>query len=128
MSQEILLTAIIGPMILVFGLSFALYSKAWKKIVKNWEKNHSAILSMMIFNLIFGLTIINLHNVWKWSPYLIVTIIGWGAFLKAIMYFLLPEDQMKKLIKIFNKQFIYQIAGPIWIVLGGWLSYIAYLK
>ena len=100
MSDQMLLAAVIGPMFLVFGLSFLFYSDVWQKIASEWERSHFSMLAMMSFSLIFGLFVINLHNVWEWSPYVLVTITGWGAFLKAVTYFLVPGDQIKKMIKL----------------------------
>ena len=127
MSDQMFLSAVIGPMLLVLGLSVLFYSKVWYKIASEWEKNHYGILGMMIFNLIFGLTIINMHNVWEWSPYVVITLVGWGAFLKAVIYFLIPGDHFKAMIKMINCKCYYQAAGGIFAALGAWLSYLVYL-
>jgi len=92
MSDQMFLAAIIGPLLLVLGLSVLLYSDTWQKLVSEWEKNHFPIMTMMIFNLVFGLAVINMHNIWEWSPYVIITVVGWSAFLKGTFYFLLPGD------------------------------------
>lgn len=127
MSDQMLLAAVIGPMLLVFGLSFLFYADVWQKIADEWEKNHFSMMAMMSFSLIFGLFIINLHNVWEWSPYVLITITGWAAFLKAVTYFLIPGDQIKRLIKLLNCKCYYQTGGVISALLGAWLSYLVYL-
>lgn len=127
MSDQLFLAAVIGPMLLVLGLSVLFYSDVWQKIVSEWEKDHFSLLPMMAFNLIFGLVIINMHNVWEWSPYVIITVVGWGAFLKAVLYFLLPGDNFKAMIKMVNCKCYYQTSGGIMAVLGAWLSYLVYL-
>lgn len=127
MSNQILLGAIIGPFYVVLGLSILLYSKTWIKLATDWAKNHLSLIGMMMFTLIFGLTVINLYNVWEWNIYLLVTISGWAAFLKGIAYFLLPGDSLRSIIKTFNKEGFYQGAGFVSIALGAWLSYTVYL-
>ncbi len=127
MSNQVLLASIIGPTLLVLGLSFLLYPKVWEKLAGEWEKNHFPIMGMMIFNLIFGLTIINLHPVWEWSPYVVITLAGWGAFLKGAIYFLLPGDHFKAMVKAVNCKCYYQTTGVIVGALGAWLSYLVYL-
>lgn len=127
MSNQILLGAIVGPMYLVFGLSLLLYSGVWQKIADDWGKNHLSMLTMMAFNMIFGLAIINMHNVWEWSPYVIITITGWGAFLKSTVYFLLPGDSLKKAIKMLSCKCYFQVSGAIIGLLGVWLSYLIYI-
>ena len=128
MSDQMFLGAVIGPMMLVLGLSLLLYSGVWKKIVDEWGKNHISMLTLMAFNLIFGLVVINMHNVWEWSPYVIITLTGWGAFLKAVTYFLIPGDQLKKMINLMNCKCYFQVAGAITALLGAWLSYLVYLS
>ncbi|MBU0706025.1 hypothetical protein KJ807_02280 [Patescibacteria group bacterium] len=127
MSDQMLLGAIIGPMYLVLGLSLLLYSGVWQKIAGEWGKNHLSMLTLMCFNLIFGLVVINLHNVWEWSPYVIITVTGWGAFLKAVVYFLVPGDSLKAMLKMLNCKCYFQVSGAIIGLLGAWLSYIVYL-
>lgn len=65
MSDQMLLGAIVGPMYLVLGLSLLLYSGVWQKIADDWGKDHLSMLTMMFFNLVFGLVVINMHNVWE---------------------------------------------------------------
>lgn len=127
MSDQMLLGAIIGPIYLVFGLSILFYSAVWKKIMDEWGKNHLPMLTLMVFNLVFGLFIINMHNVWEWSPYVIITITGWGAFLKAVVFFLVPGDHLKKMITMVSCKCYFQTAGVIVSLLGAWLSYLVYL-
>lgn len=128
MSDQMLLGAVVGPMYLVLGLSLLLYSGVWKKIAEEWGKNHLSMLTLMAFNMIFGLVIINLHNVWEWTPYVIITITGWGAFLKAVVYFLVPGEILKSMIKMVSScKCYFQISGAVVALLGAWLSYLVYL-
>lgn len=127
MSDQMFLAAIIGPMLLVLGLSILFYSSVWMKIADNFSKDHLAMLPMMIFNLIFGLAVINMHNVWEWSPYVAITITGWGAFLKSVIYFLVPGDNLKNMIKALNCKCYYQTAGAVFAAFGAWLAYLVYL-
>lgn len=126
MSDQLFLAAIIGPMFLVLGLSVLLYTKVWQKVLNEWEKNHFSMIAIMIFNLIFGLTVVNMHNVWEWSPYVIITITGWGAFAKSVVYFLVPGDHLKKMVKALNYKAYLQTSGGLLAIMGAWLSYIVY--
>jgi len=127
MSDQMFLAAIVGPIFLVFGLSLLLYSGVWKKIAEEWGKDHLSMMTLMAFNLVFGLVIINMHNVWEWSPYVLITLTGWAAFLKAVVYFLVPGDSLKKMIKLMNCKCYFQVSGAITALLGAWLSYLVYL-
>ena len=81
---------------------------------------------MMLLSGILGLIIINMYNVWEWNIWLIVTICGWSAFLKSVVYFLLPGSTWRALLKM-GKNMIY-LGGLVASVVGAILSYYVYLK
>ncbi len=127
MENTLFLGAIVGPYLLVAGLSMLLYAKVWVRLMKDMEKNHTAIVIGMMFALILGLVLIQMHNVWEWSIWVVITIFGWAAFLKAVFYFLAPGDWIKGAIKTFaNTNYMY-IAGLIFAVIGAWMSYLIYI-
>lgn len=127
MSDQMFLAAVIGPMLLVLGLSILFYADVWQKIANEFVKDHFSMLGMMVFNLVFGLVVINMHNVWEWSPYVIITLVGWGAFLKSVFYFLVPGDHLKTMMKAVNCKCYFQTTGAVFGALGAWLSYLVYL-
>jgi hypothetical protein len=127
MENTLLLGAIVGPYFLVVGLSMLLYAKVWVKLMKDMEKNHTAVVIGMMFALILGLVFIKMHNVWEWSIWVVITIFGWAAFLKAVFYFLAPGAWIKGLIKTFSNTSYMYIAGLIFAIFGAWMSYLVYI-
>jgi uncharacterized protein YjeT (DUF2065 family) len=127
MSDQIFLGAIIGPMFLVMGLSILMYPSTWVKLVKEWTSNHFHMFSLMLFSIVFGLVIINSYNIWEWSPWVIITLSGWIALIKGIVYFLLPGNSFKNMLTTFNRKELYLVDGVILTGLGGWLSYLVYM-
>ena len=127
MDNTSFLASIIGPMYLILGLSILLYAKQWKKLVGDFQKNHFTLLSMMMFNLIFGLIIIQIHNIWEWSPWVIITLTGWIAFLKGVFYFLAPGNWIKSCMKLSQNMTYLYVAGLIVTFFGAWISYLIYL-
>ena len=121
------LGSIIGPFYLVMGLSILLYTKEWLKLVKEWEKNHFSMVIGMIFSLIFGLIIIQMYNVWDLSIWVLITLTGWISVLKALIYFLIPGNYIKTIIKTTNKTSWYYPSGVIMVILGAWMSYLVYI-
>ena len=128
MEKTQLLAAIIGPFYVVFGLSFLLYVKQWKKLMSDYADNHFLLFINMTVALVVGLILVNIYNVWEWSIYVVITITGWGAILKGAFYFLAPASWTKTTLKstwVRSNGFLY--AGSlIMLVFGGWLSYAAY--
>jgi hypothetical protein len=127
MENTFLLGAIVGPYLLVMGLSILLYVKVWVKIMKEVEKNHTAIVIGMAFALLLGLVFIQMHNIWEMSIWVVITIFGWIAFLKGAFYFLAPGDWIKGAIKIFAKPGWLYAFGLISGVLGAYMSYLVYI-
>ncbi|MDA1060863.1 MAG: hypothetical protein O3B47_03660 [bacterium] len=120
------IAAVLGPMTLIMGLSILIYAPQWRKLEERWEKDHFELFSMMLFSGAIGLIIINMYNVWEWNVWLIVTIAGWSALLKSVVYFLLPGSTWKSLMK-FSKSMIY-FGGLVTAVLGAVLTYYVYIK
>ena len=125
--DNVCLGAIVGPTMLILGLSLALYPKIWVKIMKELGQNHTALFYGMAVALVVGLALIQVHNIWEWSINVVITIIGWAAFLKGLFYFLAPGDWIKSSIKIFAKPGYILVAGLVYACLGAWMSYLIYL-
>jgi len=130
MENAILLSAIIGPVFLVYGLSMLLYANQWKKIMTEWQKNHFLWLPFGVMSLIFGLIIVNIYNVWAWNLYLVITVTGLCLLIKSIFYFLAPEKWIKNLMgcKYWSSLACMYFCGTVMTILGILLSYDFYLK
>ena len=127
MDNTFFLGAIVGPFLLVMGLSMLLYAKVWVKLMKDMEKSHTTMVLGMALALLVGLVIIQMHNIWEMSIWVVITIFGWAAFLKGVFYFLAPGDWIKGAIKTFATVNWMYIAGLIYGILGAWMSYIVYI-
>ncbi len=126
MNDQYLLAAIIGPLLLVMGLSLTIYSKVWDDMMKKWAKDYVTLFPLMALSLIFGLIVITKHNDWRLDPYLMITLFGWGAFLKGVFYFLTPVKTFKGLATWANKPVFRTLGGLVAILTGAWLSYLVY--
>lgn len=125
--DNVFLGAIVGPTMLILGLSLALYPKIWVKIMKELGQSHTGLFYGMIIALVIGLSLIQVHNIWEWSVNVIITVIGWGAFLKGLFYFLAPGTWIKSSIKTFAKPRAILVVGLVYAGLGAWMSYLVYL-
>lgn len=128
MSQSVFLASILGPFLLILGLSFLIYLDAWNKVIQRYLKDHLKLLPTMVMELVFGLYIVATHNVWEWSPYAIITVMGWLMVAEPVIYFLVPGDRYKSIVKSIDCKCYYQTFGAVYLVLGGWLSYLVYFN
>lgn len=118
---------LLGPIFLVMGLSFLMYPKVWKKVVSHFADDHLRMLPLMCTHMVFGLVIVSLHNVWEWNVWLLVTLVGWGMFLKSALYFLLPSKTITNVLEWKAKHMCMYTAGTVVLVMGAALSYFSYL-
>jgi uncharacterized protein YjeT (DUF2065 family) len=128
MENSLFLGSIIGPYLLIIGLSFLLYSTEWVKLMKELEKNHTSSVIGMAIALIIGLTIIRAHALWDKSIWVVITLFGWVAFLKGLFYFLAPGEWIKGTIHTFASKKLIMTSGALLSILGAWLSYMVYLS
>jgi len=128
MNNSLFLGSIIGPYLLIIGLSFLLYAKEWVKLMKELEKNHTSSVIGMAIALIIGLTIIRAHALWEKNIWVAITIFGWLAFLKSLFYFLAPGEWIKGSIRTFASKKWFMGSGIVLAVVGAWMSYMVYLS
>jgi hypothetical protein len=123
MIDSVQLGTVIGPFSLIIGLSVLLYPKVWMKVFDHFSKDHLSFLGLMFLSLLLGLFLVRVHNVWEMNVYVIITLIGWGALLKGAIYFLLPGDMIKSMMKMFKSEGLYVFGGLVWTVAGAALTY-----
>jgi len=122
-----MLAKIFGPLYLVAGLSFLLYAKPWTEVMKKWRKDHLALIPFAFMGLLFGLVVVNIHNVWEWTPNLLITLIGWIMILKGAFFLLMPGKCTKQKLEMMegNVALMY-VSGVFAAALGLVLCYYAF--
>lgn len=80
-----------GIIYLVIGLSVIFQGKRlWIPMIDTMEKSGTAIL-FGSYSLLIGIPYILYHNIWDSGFSILVTIFGWGAFIKGIVYLIYPK-------------------------------------
>ncbi len=126
MDLSMFLAQIFGLFYVLIGIAFIARPKHYYKVFRKLLKNSSMkfVLSMMAFAV--GFSMIAYHNIWEWHWRVIITIIGWAALLKAILYMLFP-GRMKDLgyyvVRSRNSMLSY---GAICVLLGLILCYLGF--
>ena len=108
----------------VIGLSHAFQPHAWVDFfVVLRERGHAGVFAAAFLALWFGSIVVAFHNVWTGIP-IVLTLIGWGQVLKALIYFVFPSFGLRQLQRPSHDrayQFVY--GGVFFLVLAGLLSY-----
>ena len=80
-----------GIIYLVIGLSVLFQGKRlWIPMIDSMEKSGTAVL-FGSYSLLIGIPYILYHNIWDSGFSILVTIFGWAAFIKGIVFLIYPR-------------------------------------
>ncbi len=95
METSLFIARIFGLCYLILGAGFMLNRKAFGQVMDDFCKNAALLFLGGLFALVIGVVIILTHNVWVASWTVIITIIGWLAFIKGIWMIVFPNTVPK---------------------------------
>jgi len=121
MASSLILGKIIGLYLVICGVSMLARKQGWMAMVKDMRKNPSFGRLMALFELLLGILIVMLHNVWVQGWEVAITLIGWVMLIEGAAYLLLPHKSIEKKIKAFNKPGWYVVTGIVILVVGLYL-------
>src|SRR5262245_29831864 len=122
------LARLLGPILLVLGISLALNRKAYTEMAKEFVASRSLVYLAGTAALTAGLALVLNHNVWVADWRLIITLMGWLATLAGISRLLLPDTVQRVGRGVFASERPIATTGLVWIVLGAILTYAGYLR
>ena len=91
METSILVAQIVGLAYILFGLGMLLNGDYYRKAFDALMKDKGVMIFGGIMSFVLGFVLITYHNIWVKDWTVLVTIIGWLAFLKGVMIFLMPK-------------------------------------
>jgi hypothetical protein len=115
-------------MYFALGLSHIAQPNAWAELFLLLKSQGKAgAFADGFMNLLLGAIIVSFHNVWQGLP-MVVTIIGWGQFLKGLRILVLPQihlNQIERRVSL-ERAWIFRPAGAMLIALSILFGYIAF--
>lgn len=108
----------------VIGLSHVVQPRAWVSFFL-WlrEKGEAGAFVTAFLSLGMGSVIVAFHNVWSGIP-LILTLLGWGQMLKALVYFAWPAYGLRKMDLVSAERArLFVPPGVLLLVVAGLLLY-----
>ena len=126
MENAVKVASVMGPVMVVMGLSILLYPKTWKKVTEGWLKNHYQMIPMAIITLVMGIIAVKMYNVWTKDIWVLVTIGGWAMIVKSVFYFLAPGVVIKWAMTFGKHTWLLVLDSLILLAWGGVLSYYTY--
>lgn len=102
MQTSIFIARIFGLCYLVIGIGFLFNRKASQLVMDDFCRNAALVFYGGMLALIAGIAIILVHNVWVCSWTVIITLIGWLAFIKGIWLIVFPNS-VAQFMRVYEK-------------------------
>src|SRR5262245_42971060 len=120
------LARLLGPILVVLGISLALNCKAYTEMSREFVASRSLVYLAGTAALTAGLAVVLNHNVWAADWRVIITLLGWIATLAGISRLLLPDWVQRVGRGAFTTERPIAVTGVVWIALGGLLCFFGY--
>lgn len=95
MATAVLVAKIAALGYLSMGVAFLFGKVNYEKIIDSIEKSPGLSMTLGIFSIIIGMLILEQHNIWVKDWNVLVTIIGWGATIKGVLFLACPQIMFK---------------------------------
>lgn len=114
----------------LLGLSLVIRSNVWSSFVFDLRSQRYGFLAIALVALPFALLIVNTHQIWAWTPTVLVTLAGWCMLIKHTIYLLFPHWWPSALRPSTEAglEKLYKISGYFMIIIGAILIYYTYIK
>ncbi|MFO1258064.1 MAG: hypothetical protein U1E78_06620 [Gammaproteobacteria bacterium] len=89
--MDIIVDKIVGITYLIIGLSMIFQTRPWVTFVETLQEQGIIAHFIALFTLPMSLAVILLHPEWSLTPNVIVTLLGWTAFIKSCFFLLSPK-------------------------------------
>lgn len=123
MESAMMLARVFGPFLGILGLWMLLYGDNVVKIMASMKGSPCALYTSAVFNLLIGLFIINMYNVWVWDVFFFVTLLGWVMFLRGVFALFMPQVVVKAVMTKGNWMKTMGIIPFVWGLILTWTGY-----
>ena len=127
MLTSIFIAKLMGPILLVVGISILLDEKSIRATAKEVLGSHALIYIFGLFDLLLGLVLVLVHNVWVADWRVIITVIGWLSIVRGLVRILFAPYIRKNAPKLLKKQGLLMGVAIVMLILGAVLSYYGYV-
>jgi len=124
--MSLFLGKIVGIYMLVVGISLLARQKMWSEVLHEFTKSRFLMAAVGFGELLLGLIVITLHNVWVQDWEVIITIVGWVMAIEGTAYMFLPTRMLRDKIRQFDRRSWYVVTGVLSVLIGVYLVYVSF--
>lgn len=92
MAISISLAWYIGVLLVVCGLAVLTNPKRIKRMAESFFEDSGVVMLAGSIDLLLGLIIVKMHNIWEADWRIFITLVGWAALLEGVALFLCPQS------------------------------------
>jgi hypothetical protein len=126
MPTSLFIAKLMGPILCAIGLSVLINEKSFRAMAKELLGSDALIYLFGILDLLLGLVLVLVHNMWVWDWRVIITLIGWVSIVRGLVRILFVPIVRKNGPRIIKKQGLLMGAAIVMLILGATLSYYGY--
>ena len=123
MQNAMWLASIFGPFLMIVGIWMLFYHDNMMKVVTSMKNTPGIMYLSGVMNLMVGLTVVSLYNMWNWNLPLLVTLFGWVILIRGLMAFFVPQYLLKRTM---NDSKTLKVKGVILLVWGFFMCWLAF--
>ena len=127
MQTSILIAKLMGPILVVAGLTGLLNAKAMTEMAREFIASRPLLFIGGLLALLMGLAIVNTHNLWVADWPVIITLFGWLAILGGIIRIAIPDTARSIGEKMLKSEIALRVSGALQVILGLYLMVVGYL-
>jgi hypothetical protein len=128
MQTSIFIAKLMGPILFVVGAAVLINEKSFRALAKELLGSHALIYLFGIIDLLLGLVLVTVHNVWVADWRVIITLIGWISIVRGVVRILFAPYIMKNGLKLIRKPWLFTGVAIVALILGAVLSYYGYAQ
>jgi len=127
MPETFFIAQFVGPILLAIGIGIFVSRDYYMKVYRHLESESTAVVIGGISALAAGIAVVSFHNVWSTFPEILVSLLGWLMVVKGVALAVFPKS-VGTFGDMIAKQNIFSSAAVVAIILGGYLTWFAYLS
>ena len=126
MEMSIWIAKLLGPVLVVLAFPMLVFPKDLQTIAAEFLEQRALIWFTGVAVMTVGLAIVNTHNVWVVGWPVIITLFGWMMLISGAGRLAFPHAIIRISNKMMDQPLLTRIAGAVWILIGGFLTYKGY--
>jgi hypothetical protein len=126
MTQTMLFAKVLGAFMIIVGLSMVLRRQVMVEVAIRYAEDRPLRIFFAAIELLAGLLLVALHNVWDPTPALIVTLVGWLAVAESTAYLMLPDRLVLPFLRSFANPAIIAASGALAALAGLYLAVVGF--